>query len=682
MESNRILLKNVLSSLSPKEFYAFLSDVKKKKLFHEKRARSYEKIKKSSGLELWSKETEIKKTEEDKRWLEVYDEIYDNPEFWYELWIVRERAWYFKIKSKFRYANVTPVDYDVLERTEDGSEIKAISADEYFLRLVESIFKTNSVRKIIKNVGKLLLSDERLIRQLEKRRNVEKLDVFVECGLMHRFGSARVARNEENDDDDDDNEEAPDIFVSQIQNVFYMLEFMRRKENRTGFDLLKDPKSVLTDIIPKRFPLRSRLFASSFVDSVMAYCNYRCNVKKDLVFLPKAFVNAEADDVDSERRFVTYDLKRNIAFDNVALFFKYNVYRFKQNSEDPVFDTLCLYDDEYEIFNSCIEFGFENIMEFDVLEQLVCVDLNVVNDRNASEESCVSLKRKVERRRWSRLFEAKDKELRSISVLPCVVKSDRDLLSKDGDRLKDLRLILESRFVGRSRFPKTLAYLLYVSVVELVEFRGGNEENYDFSSPDALRYFFVKKKFLEVLYAKLTDKERTAHNEISSLERLDRFVTETAPFVKYETIEIETEEIAKYLRFIGDDEIDDEYRENLEEEREFDANERRKVKKIRSSDLLLPSKNKTNRRDARTRSVYEREEIDDNVPTDNEDYDDVGLEKDPESDDDDDENNEIATSSAGTNARKRKRTIKITISNVHKDCFLFNESFFLYDKIR
>jgi hypothetical protein len=309
----------------------------------------------------------------------------------------------------------------------------------------------------------------------------------------------------------------------------------------------------------------------------------------------------------------------------VALFFKYNAYAFKQNANVPTFETLCLYDDESEIINSCIEFGFENIMEFEVLEQLISKDLRHVGDRRflVGDVKKEEIKNNVEWQRWTRLFGSKDNELRSISVLPCSMKSDEDLLSRDKVRLGELRSILETRLVGLSRFPKTLSYLLHLSVVEL---RSDASSEYDMTSPEALRWFFVKKKFLKTLYDKLTDENWTTRNEIDSSEALDRFLTERAPFVKYETIEIETCDLAEYLPLVGDDDIEEEYYDVAEgEEEKEDEDERREAKKIRFSDLLMPSANER-RRNAIELLYADRSENEmDDVPTDYDEEQDASL---------------------------------------------------------
>lgn len=667
IESNSQMLKGTLLSLKPKEIYLFMMNVKKKKSFYEKRARTYRKLSERSGMKLWSQEIEDKKFKEDRRWMETYDDTYDDPHFWYDLWNTKEALWYSK---PFRSDDfiITPIVY------EDVDDLKAISMEEYLIRCIELVFLTLSIIKIVKHVGKLLLSDERILCQLALRNNIQCFKTLVECGLLNDAYFTLGHRNNivitTGDDDDSSNE----IMCSCMQNVFYMLEYMKKKEKLSDFRLMSNPKNILTAAIPSRFPLKSRLYASAFVESVASYTRYRCGLKKDLFFLPKPFLKSDdKDGVDSfQKPFMVYDLEHNIIFDNVALFFKYNMYTFKQNADAPVFETLCLYDDESEIINSCIEFGFENIMEFEVLEQMINKDLTMIDDRVSTLKGIgkKETKNNVEWQRWTRLFGSKTNDLKTISVLPCAMRTDEDLLTKDGTRLGELRSILETRLVGSSRFPKTLSYLLHLSIVDLQSDVSGN---YNVSSPEALRWFFVKKKFIKTLYDKLTNEEWTTRNEIVSLEKLDGFLTEHAPFITYETIEIDIEDLSEYLRFVEDDEIERELYETMEDEEEMDTElERRATKKIRSSDLLISKSRDEQRTSSSITDGAAHVELDD-LQENYYYYDEQRLFN-------QDENGEVDEGSLCVRppSNKRKRMVKLVISNVHKDCFLFNDSFYVF----
>ena len=692
LESNPILLRSTLLSLHPKEFYAFMASVKKKRTFCEKRSKSYRKSFEDVGTTLWSSDVERQKTTDDRKWIDVCDNVYDNPRFWYELWKRKETTWYDAARSKPRYKDIVAIEYE----DDDELDVQGIAMEEYFFRCVELVFLTRSMIKLVKRVGKLLLNDERVLYQLKSRENIDRYATYVKCGLLHDFGPEL---SEENGTARANKDAMVGLSVSHMQNVVYVLERMQKKEGSFKFEPLTDLKRVVMAVIPTTFPFNARLYASAFVRSVTSYCAYRCNVKRDLVFLPKpsSTLLTMTAHGNVDKRFVTYDLKHNVAFDTVALFFKYNVYTFNQRKDDPTFETLCLYDVETEIINSCVEFGFENIMEFDVLEQLVCTGLEAFCKRDQRE--CVleeEIKRDVEWQRWRRLFKSTNNELRSISVLPCVMSSDRDLLHGDDVRLTELRLILESRLLGESRFPKVLTYLLHVSVVRL---QGECVSNYDFTSPDALRYFFVKKRFVSLLYERLKNKDLTVHNEISSIEKLERFLVDKAPFIVYTTVEIDTERLPEYLRFIDDvDGVDGRYYcENVLEDDENESNDddndeeekrRRLSKKIRSGDLLMP-RNDASRNDAdddgrrkrRTKSLY----VD--IEDENEGYDDASTDH-GRSDDasrsanDNGEDTNATSNTTESSTLKRKRTSKIVITNVHKDCFLFTNSFYSYNICR
>ena len=368
-----------------------------------------------------------------------------------------------------------------------------------------------------------------------------------------------------------------------------------------------------------------------------------------------------------------YDLKHNIVFDNAALFFKYNVYRFKQNAETPVFETRCFYDDESEIVNACIEFGFEHIMEFDVLEQLMQGGLeSFKNSNNSVVGRTKALRNGANWTKWSRLFKLKDNELRSISVLPCYVKNDEELLSRDQDRLADLRSIVEHRLVGGSRFLRTLEYLLKLFIVDLSyadrEDASQHEGAFGSSSPESLLYFFLKKTFVRKLYGLLTNDKITARNEIGSAEELESFLNERTPFIKYEKVELDQEDYARYAHLVEEDEEEGDFDDSEDDSENEDAG--RRFKKIRTSDLVIQAISGSRSRDQRI--IDEDEEENDDEPTDYNDSE--------EGEGEEEKDGRSQEETDGSTTKKRKRTIKMTVSNVHKDCFLFSDSFFLYVK--
>lgn len=668
LESNPVFRDHYILSLPPKEIYAFIVYIKERKVYHEKRTKAYTKLCKDSGKRLWSKEKEEEKSKEDLAWLKLYENLYDNPIFWTSLWEKKKKH----LQESFACQDDIisyDEDYDhENDANEDGKDplSGAVSMDEYFLRCLEACFKKRSIVHLIKNVGRLILNDERILNALRIRHNVDDFENLIECGLLNNvlFVDPIVAKPIDGD-------ESMNIPIAQMQNVFYLFERMIKKERRESIRTLENPGSISSNFIPSGFPLKSRLYASAFVQSIKAYCHRRCNIKKDLIFVIKPWYEENVGDVQKStpKTFYAYDLKHNIVFDNAALFFKYNVYTFKQNVDALGLGSMCFQDDESDIINECINFGFNCIMEYEVLEQLMMDGKRLIKDNMlGGEENGKETIQHVEGIKWSRLFNLENNELRSISIFPGVIKSDDDLLSCDPNRLYTLRSLFEIGLTQGSRFLYTLEYLLKVFIVDLNTNVLPTDEF--LSSPESLQYFFVKKRFLTLLYTRLIDENLTHNCEIDNIDDLQSFLDGRAPFITYKTIELDQDQFTCYSHCFCDEYSFEEWLEDTSDNDESDSTDR-PFKKIRASDIIQHQQ-QIKHQTTTTVSEWVSGDSDSGYDKSTEE-----AEYDERSNNDEEEEEEHMNVIVQP-SKKRKRTVKISISNVHKDCFLFSESFYTF----
>ena len=731
LESNPKLLRTVLVSLRPKSFYEFMGKVKRTKEFHEKRRSLNEKIKKDTGgVSLWSNAEGRKKSKEDSTWLRTYDETYDNASFWFATWEKKKRHLVFEFglnpspssssspSSRSEYTNASrSVRKAIFAYDDDDNAIDedndckngetTLSMDEFFLRCVEVYFNTCSVVSLIKNIGRSLLNDERILTTIRKRGNVPFFDRLATCEFLPNVGM-RVPEMRAHPSDGD---ESMNISTFNLQNVLYVLELVRLKGDasfkETGISsagiFLEDVDKIICSFLPERFPFKTRLYASAFIETVKTYCAYRCNRKRSLTFVLKPRSTNERDAAlaaggesapNNISLFYAYDLRHNIVFDNVGLFFKYNVYAFKRNDESAFAKTHCFHDDETEIINACVEFGFD-MMETEVLERTISSDL-IPNSTSLQKKYSKYASKRMRARSWDDPFVANSDDFRSISLLPAHVKTDADLLTCDGERLELLRTMVEQRRLGKPVFECALEPLLkfHFETVNDGFWNRKNDENGDgedgfddaTSDPSCLKYLFLKETFLRKLYRRLeietpsrTDdnggtENRNSDEGFSSVEELEKFLEKRAPCLRYATITMERNVFDRHSHWLEDEEVYDIL--NACDEDDENDESRLKFKKMRASDLdAVPIRNQ---------KTYNKgnNDIEDEEPTD---VDDVSNESErDESENREEEEEEEEKMDKGKdeaearerNSLKRGRCVKITLCNVHKDCMLFSDALF------
>lgn len=497
-----VLIKT-LASMNIKDLYNFVEQSKTERDFHNKRANKYRKTQKEHKIQIWNETDERIRQKKDRDWEEENNKTINNPIFWKKLWILKStriNSKQLKIilfdseeeynqlpknpsecKENFEYINTTTNELFILLKNESSVLKDTIfSFEEYLLRISEYVFKKRSMNKILKEFGSFLLNNDKLFIALKNRGNINDiLDDMVNHGLL--LSNEFVYKPSDKISQLTEDQKNIEVQIS-ISDMQYMFLFMERlsKKNRKYAHFKIDNKSlmnidsIICKFMPSHYPKKFILYVSAFIQCVLSYCIYKCNIKKDLIFINHPNLDSLPDTSllskkNKISRMFAYDLKHNIIFENVALYFKYNVYTFKNIGDKSInLSGLSLTENIHDLINECIEKGFNHI-DPDALSQIIQKNhlVSILNSNYYTSSFGLMTKQKIESFKFINAMELEFKNAKSFSILPCFIKNDKNLLSGDVKRMKVIKQMMTSKRNNNSIHADILTYILYLYVHEM-----------------------------------------------------------------------------------------------------------------------------------------------------------------------------------------------------------------------
>jgi hypothetical protein len=264
----------------------------------------------------------------------------------------------------------------------------------------------------------------------------------------------------------------------------------------------------------------------------------------------------------------------------------------------------------------------------------------------------------------------KNEDMRTLSFLPCYIKNDDELLSKDVDRLRDARAAVEAKSSlpdGKSLALHALKYLLCVDIFEaqgkeITEAQSkkvidahGKEivEATKKKNASICRYYYSKKQLLARVYGKLKASSiASEENVMPTKEEVKEFLS-TLPGLNYDTMSVDPNKADEYG--LRESDLSDSDDDDDNADYDSDENEGRKTSKDRFA-RKLTKRDLASKKRREDNMLYASDE--ENVPLSS-------------SSEEEDEN-----SDEESQPRSKTRNKNVLMSNVHKDCFLFNDCFY------
>lgn len=626
IEENPPLLKSFLKAQTPKGILEVMQRVKHRKTFHAHRPIKYQALCSRLGAPVWSKDVEKNSRQKDLKWLKVYNSVYDSPKFWTELW--HEKRQEFKtVPTTITEGSVIidiehPLDLnetistngegEVITTTDDDDTTNLFSFEEYFLRYIECYILEGSMYKILNDVGRTLLNDERVMSSLIQRGYVDSIYILILCGLMvdhqtcHDHLMDMVAEKkgfletnpnllviksfeyyEKHDPIDATTGTksregcAP---VNDMQSMFYMAEHMRQLARVPILSTLNEPKTIICDMIKENFPLKFRLYVSAFIEAIHLYCFNRCLNDTDTVFIikPKDTNSVGVHSAASMRdAYYVYDLKHNIIFNDVTLFFKYNVYNFREYTSDDrtgahasllMGENPNFFDLHDDMINSCIEKGFDSVTP----ETMAAIIHDPTRLKEMTDPQCrlstslaMKMRATIDMRRYQKILKGNSSSsssssgsnASSLDCIPCFIRNDNELLSKDIDRLNQSKTLLKSvpqsnTYLAMKKFKEVLRYILHLYINECQEDLNVIEPTFEVASQ--VGDYYTKKQFIGALYknlssymghltTKTTDRDTSLRGQTGQQKLLKKIlVEEMDDIVKFKAVKIDMQEYLEY----------------------------------------------------------------------------------------------------------------------------------------